>query len=109
MKQLSFLSSDDVKRVMPVGRPAMDAGSEYLLLDFQAERLHQGANLHSVRREMSQLRALAREAGTASQPASLRALFADLTLVARVLREPSRMIARSTGRTRLLAAQRFIQ
>jgi integrase len=39
----------------------------------------------------------------------LRALFADLDLIARVLREPTSLIARSTGRARLLAVQRFIQ
>src|SRR3954452_7507735 len=109
MKQLSFLASDDIDQVATAVQRVLDADSERLLKRFQAERLKQNAHPQSVRREVSQLRAIAREAGMVSQPSSLRALFADLSLVARVLREPSRMIARSTGRTRLLAAQRFVQ
>ena len=58
---------------------------------------------------MSQLRAVMREAGVEGQPAALWGLFADLGLVARVLCEPRMQIARSTGRARLVAVQRFIQ
>jgi len=49
-----------------------------------------------------------REAGTERQPASLRALFADIRLLARVVCEPRVPIARSTGHARLLAIQRVL-
>ena len=50
-----------------------------------------------------------REAGALGQPAALGGIFADLGLVARTLREPQVPIARTTGRARLVAVQRFIQ
>jgi integrase len=50
-----------------------------------------------------------REAGTEGQPIALGALLTDLRLVARALSEPRVPIARATGRTRLLAIQRFIE
>jgi integrase len=75
---------------------------------FQHSRLAQGAHAQSVRREVSQLRAVMREAGRDGYPVPIRALVADLDLVARALREPASPIARSTGRARLVAVQRFI-
>ncbi len=86
-----------------------DVDSELLLDRFRDARLAEGAHAQSVRREVSQLRAVIREAGGAGQPVTLRELVADLDLLARVLCEPRAAIARSTGRTRLLAVQRFIR
>jgi len=83
--------------------------SERLLVLFRDSRLVQGAHPQSVRREVFQLRAVMREAGAEGRPVALGALFADLALIARVLREPRAPIARSTGRARLLAVQRFIR
>src|SRR5207248_1695063 len=50
-----------------------------------------------------------REAGTGNPTVTLRALLADIGLIARSLREPTAAISRSTGRARLLAAQRCIR
>lgn len=60
-------------------------------------------------REISQLRAIARESTADDGPAALGELFGELPRVARLLLEPRRPIARSTGRARLLAAERFIR
>jgi integrase len=103
MNQLSLFSTGADRAAV---RP--DADSEHLLGQFQAARLAEGAHPQSVRREVSQLRAVMREAGGGVQPVALRALFADLGLIARVLCEPSTPIARTTGRARLLAVQRFM-
>lgn len=109
MKQLSLLSDEaDLGEVKHSGR-RLDPDSEQLLCLFEAERLTQGAHPRSVAREVSQLRAVAREAGTAGEPLALRVLLANLALIAHVLCEPRQLVARSTGRARLLAVQRFIQ
>ena len=104
---LFSVAADPVGSARGLCRP--DPESEHLLAAFQVARLAQGASPQSVRREMSQLRAVMREAGVEGQPAALWGLFADLGLVARVLCEPRMQIARSTGRARLVAVQRFIQ
>ena len=83
--------------------------SERLLAMFASVRTAEGAHARSIKREMSQLRALVREAHMADSTVTVRTLFADPSLLAQVLREPTTVIARSTGRARLLAAQRFIQ
>jgi integrase len=86
----------------------LDAGSEALLEQYRQSRLVAGATPATVVREVSQLRSLARSvAGT--QAAALRTLFSEASTVARALLEPSAPIAASTGgRTRLVAAQRFV-
>jgi integrase len=109
MTQLSFFSADTDSPAQTAAPHVPDAESERLLAAFQSSRLAQGAHPQSVWREVSQLRAVLREAGTRSQPAALRVLFADLDLVAQVLREPRTSITRSTGRARLLAVQRFVE
>lgn len=90
-------------------RGALDTGSEGLLHTFATERLGQGANRRSVRREVSQLRSIARECGGAGRPLPLRDILADPGRVAHVLREPRAPISRATGRARLLAVQRFLR
>lgn len=103
MSQLPLFSADRP----PLDQP--DADSEQLLASFRDARLAEGAHAQSGRREVSQLRALMREAGSAGEPGTLRELVADLDLLPRVLSEPRATIARSTGRARLLAVQRFIR
>jgi integrase len=88
------------------GRP--DPDSERLLTAFSDARLGQGAHPQSVRREVSQLRAVLREARAINPSVALRSLLSDLELVGRALREPLVSISRATGRARLLAVQRFI-
>ena len=108
MTQLSLFSADAESARPAAGACRPDAESECLLASFQNLRLGQGAHAESVRREVSQLRSVMREAGAGGQSIPLRSLFADPDLVARVLREPAVLIARSTGRARLLAVQHFI-
>ena len=62
----------------------------------------------SAARDVSQLRSVSREAGVPDAPMPLAKLVADVREIARVLSEPRTMVARSTGRARLLAIQRFI-
>ena len=106
MRQLPLFAS-----VPPASavRGPLDAESERLLQVFEAERKNQGASLRSVLREISQLRSIARECGSPTRPLPLTATFADVTLVARALLEPRVSISRSTGSTRLVAAQRFVR
>jgi integrase len=109
MSQLLLFSGSADPAISPFGTCRPDLDSERLLTAFQDLRLAQGAHSQSVRREASQLRAVIREAGAKGQPAALRTLCGDLGLIAHVLREPRIPIARSTGRARLAAVQRFIQ
>lgn len=109
MNQLPLFSVAADCAVSPPVAQWPDSDSEQLLTMFQDSRLAQGAHARSVEREVSQIRAVMREAGSEGQPAALRALVADLKLTAQVLREPRHMIARSTGRARLIAVQRLIQ
>ena len=109
MSQLPLFSHTAIPTGPPRVRCRLDAESERLLATFLKARLAQGAGRQSVRREVSQLRAVLREASAAGQPGALDGVFANLALVARVLREPASLIARSTGRARLVAVQRFIQ
>ncbi len=87
----------------------LDAESERLLQSFGAGRLNEGASRRSVLRETSQLRSISRECGSPGRPLPLAAVFADVALIGRVLREPGAPISRSTGRSRLRAAQRFMR
>src|SRR5688572_24939227 len=106
MSQLPLFSKAGAPAGSDLRSRRPDPESERLLAVFRDARLAQDAHPSSVRREVSQLRAILRDAGVAGQTVSLRALFADLERVARVLCEPPRPIARSTGRTRLLVVQR---
>lgn len=90
-------------------RQPLDAVSEWLLQEYGQKRASQGASQQSVRREMSQLRSIARECGGPGVALPLETAFNDVAQVARVLREPTMPISRATGRARLVAAQRFIQ
>lgn len=93
----------------PAARPKFDPTSLALLQRFRAERLAERAHPRSVQREISQIRSLAREAGADGCPRPLAQLIEDLPCVARVLTEPVSAIARSTGRSRLIAIQRFLR
>src|SRR5688572_11696125 len=109
VKQLALFSSDAGSTMATAGPLRPDDDSERLLATFQEARVTEGAHPRSAKREAGQLRALLREAGVVNQTTTLGALFADPDLLARLLREPVTMISRSTGRVRLLAAQRFIR
>jgi len=109
VSQLPLFSRAPNTDAAPAEARSPDAGTERLLAAFRDERLAQEASHQSVRREVSQLRAVVREAHAVDPSVSLRALFSDLGLIARTLSEPLAPIARATGRARLLAVQRFIQ
>lgn len=109
MNQLPLFSQASGTIFEPPSLARPDADSEYLLAVFRDLRLAHAARPQTARREVSQLRAIMREAGTTGQPTSVRTLFADLDLIAHVLREPVASISHSTGRARLRAVQRFIQ
>lgn len=72
-------------------------------------RIARLAHPRTVAREISQLRSLLRASAHVGGPQTLRSLSADIDCVAHILREPPQPIARSTGRTRLIAFQRLIQ
>jgi integrase len=108
VKQLA-LFDEAAPSVTAVAFLQADDDSGRLLAIFQESRAVEGAHPRSVKREVSQVLALAREAGSADQPALLRALITDVGLLAQLLREPVTMISRATGRARLLAVQRFIR
>ena len=65
----------------PAAARAPDADTQPLLAAFRDARLVQGASQQSVRRDVSQLRAVVREARAIDPSVSLRALFSDLDLV----------------------------
>jgi integrase len=106
MRQLSLFERETEPYAR---RQVLDAKSEQLIQDFGKQRLLQGASRQSVLREISQLRSIARECGVPGPPLPIEAVFTDVALIARVLREPSAPISRATGRARLLAAQRFLR
>jgi integrase len=108
MSQLTLFSSETDAAPPTSGSCRLDPVSERLLASFQDVRLAQGAHPRSARRETSQIRAVMRDAGMQESPTPLRDVFADPSAIARALTEPTVPIARSTGRTRLLAVQRFI-
>src|SRR3954468_22582750 len=109
MKQLALFSQDIGATAATAGPIRPDDDSTQLLAVFRDARMAEGAHPRSVKREVDQVWALAREAGSANQPATLRMLLTDVDLLARLLREPPSMISRTTGRARLLAVQRFIR
>jgi integrase len=86
-------------------RGPLDPASEALLIHYRQSRLDAGANPNTVAREVSQLRSLAR---AAEGQVALQALFADPLVLAQALLDPTAPISASTGRCRLIAAQRFI-
>ncbi len=94
------------------GRPArgrLDPVSEDALRTFSEARRAAGAHPQSVARDISQLRAIVRASVDLEGPTTLGALARDVPALARVLREPPVPIARTTGRARLGAAQRFLR
>jgi integrase len=108
VKQLALFGSDRAAAPASIDSLRPDDDSERLLAAFANARASEGAHPRSSKRETSQLRALLREARAIHEGVTLRALFADLDLLARLLREPASMISQATGRARLLAVQRFI-
>jgi hypothetical protein len=91
------------------GHTRPDHDSDHLLATFQAARTAEGAHPRTVKREMSQLPSLVREASAVDPTQTLRTLLADIELLARLLREPVTTTSRATGRSRLLAVQRFLR
>src|SRR5688572_30402920 len=84
---------------------ALNSHLESLLAHYRKLRLAAGGHPRTVAREVSQLRSLAREVGTTRD---ILDVFRDAPTLARVLLEPSTLISASTGRCRLVAAQRFV-
>jgi integrase len=109
MKQLALFSRDDIVTGAVTERHHSDDDSGPLLVMFEAARVAEGAHARSVKREVSQLRSVLREAKMVDPTVTLRTLLADVDLLARCLREPSAMISRTTGRVRLLAVQRCMR
>jgi hypothetical protein len=105
MHQLSLFE----KQCVTATRRDLDPTSSALLEGFRTQRLAEGAHPRSVQREISQLRSLAREAGTDDYPLPLATFIGDLPRVAQVLTEPQAPIARATGHARLIAIQRFMR
>ena len=108
MTQLSFLKPERPLGMRPAGEHWIGSRS-VCSASSRSRRLTDEAHPRSVQREVSQLRAVARESGSVDQPAVLRTLLADVGLIAQALREPRTTIARTTGRARLLAVQQFIR
>ncbi len=106
VRQLRLFSADSG---LTARRTPFDPESERLLEAYCRARLAEGAHPRSAEREVSQLRTLARESGAPRDPLPLSELLADPVQIARVLVEPAFPIARSTGRARLLAVQRFVR
>ncbi len=109
MLQLSLFEPGQPEEVASQPEPTPVHCSEELLDIFQTARLNSGAHQRTVAREVSQLRSIARESRSTGGPSELTELFSDLKFVANALIEPSTPIARSTGRARLIAAQRYIR
>lgn len=109
MSQLPLFSTASAPSESPHDPPRPDCDSQRLLTTFSSARLAEGAHQQSVRREVSQLRAIMWEARAGDPSVTVRTLFGNLDLIARVLREPQAPIGRSTGRSRLVALQRFIR
>ena len=107
MKQLGLF--DQAGRDARAAVGGGDPDAEGLLAGYRTARAAEGAHPRSVAREEVQLRALVREASTATPGVTLRTLLADIELLARTLRDPTISIARSTGRARLLAVQRAVR
>lgn len=97
----------DLDGEIPSDRQPLDAKSERLLQEYGQKRESEAASERSVSREISQLRSIARSCGWPGTPLPLDRAFDDVSLIARVLREPEKPISQATGRARLLAAQRF--
>ena len=109
MNQLPLFSQVSGAALEPSNPARPDTDSERLLVVFRDRRLAQGARPQTARREVSQVRAVMREAGAAGGATSLRTLFSDLDVIARVLREPVASISQETGRACLRAMQRVIR
>jgi integrase len=86
--------------------PAWD--TEGILDQYRGLRTAQGASRRAVQREISQLRSIVRACSSEGEPRSFAEVMVDIPSIARVLREPLAPIAASTGRTRLIAVQRFL-
>jgi integrase len=106
--QLPLFDSEEALRPSRPERGVLDAASEGLLRAFAQARDAERAHPRSVARDLSQLRALVRASREVGGPDRLETLVTEVRALAWVLREPPTPIARSTGRARLIAAQRFI-
>ncbi len=103
--QLSLFSGDFSCR--DPGPPAREE-SQHLLKVFRRARHAERAHSRSIEREVSQLRSLARDAGLCGETSAVSVLASDMEMVARLLLDPVRPIARATARARLVAVQRFV-
>lgn len=108
MEQLPLFNSKVTETSSMVARGPLDAESECWLETFQANRMRDGAHPRSVAREVSQLRSLAREVSNYCCGGSITLLVIEPGLVARALLKPLNPVSQSTGRSRLIAVQRFV-
>lgn len=104
MRQLELLGFNQTDEAAGT----LDLDSQALLERFRERRLSEGANPRSIGRELSQLRSMAKE-GAWRGSGTLADVFTDIPLLATILCEPRRPIARSTGLARFVAVQRFIR
>lgn len=110
MHQLSFLEFDSL---LAADDGRSDGARPFdrvdLLEIYRSNRMLEGAHPRSVKREISQIRAIAQECRMIGGVVEIADIFADLGLVATALLEPSKPISRSTGRSRLISIQRFVR
>lgn len=90
-------------------KPEPDASTEQLLRSYGECRLANGASSQTVRRECCQLRVIVRGCSPSPNQRSIVDVLTDLPAVAKALREPPAVISAATGRTRLIAVQRFLR
>ena len=90
------------------GEGPLDAASEHWLAIFCSRRLASGASADAVRRDLSQLRTTVRLSASLREPLTIADLFSRVGRVAEVVRDPPVTPARSTGRARYIAIQRFL-
>jgi len=109
MKQLALFDRVSGSAGLAGRRERFDRDSACLLAMFQDARTTQGRRLRSAKHDVSQLRAVLGEVRVVDATVTLRTLLDHIDLLAQALREPSVIIARATGRARLLAVQRFIR
>lgn len=107
-QQLSLLEESST----PIDSPlvlSMNEASLEILDEYRTVRLQQGASTVAIKREISMLRTLARQAtATGLCEASLLALVQAPSQVAMLLVEPPDDVAHGTVRARLIAFQRLL-
>src|ERR1043165_4103107 len=107
-QQLSLLDESDGPKRQQTLR-ALDDESAQLLEQFSGARREHGASPESVRREVSVLRTLARQASVTKRGASLPPLLNEPRRAAELFVEPPDSVAQSTVRARYVAFRRLVE